>query len=85
MPEECGVVDTEDIKEQAKESFFKLTGVSFDEMPNSATNGDVIKTLFPNAKIEDNNILYIKDDVNGYYTPINEKWWNKLYNDKNGR
>ena len=24
---------TEDIREQAKESFFKLTGVSFDEMP----------------------------------------------------
>ena len=46
-------------------------------IPDNATNGDVIKVLYPNADIEIHNItVYVMFDN---VTPFDIKWWNAPY------
>jgi len=53
-------------------------------IPDNATNGDVIKAMFPNAKVDDYD--YGKDpviDVYGIddteYITLRKEWWNEPY------
>lgn len=53
-------------------------------IPQNATNGDVIKALFPDARVDDYD--YGKDpviDVYGIddteYITVRKNWWNSLY------
>lgn len=53
-------------------------------IPDNATNGDVIKAMFPNAKVDDYD--YGKDpviDVYGIddteYITLRKEWWNSPY------
>ena len=50
------------------------------EIPNHATNGDVIKAIFPNTQIRENNsnfITYTLDGIIG--TCVEKTWWNRPY------
>lgn len=50
------------------------------EIPDGATNGDVIKALFPNVKTRDNSgdfITYTFDGIVG--TMVEKAWWNAPY------
>lgn len=49
-------------------------------IPDGATNGDVIKAIFPNVKTRDNSddfITYTFDDIVGI--TIEKAWWNAPY------
>lgn len=54
--------------------------VDFIEIPEGATNGDMIKAMFPNAKkhesIEYHNILFAPSC---HLECCNEDWWNSPY------
>lgn len=53
-------------------------------IPEGATNGDVIKAMFPNIEIEeidDELIVAYKLDVKG--TPFYRVWWNAPYKELN--
>lgn len=54
--------------------------VDFIEIPEGATNGDMIKAMFPNAKkhesIEYHNILFAPSC---HLECCNEDWWNSSY------
>lgn len=45
------------------------------EIPDNATNGDVIKMVFPNMKVDVSGGV-IKSDR---YTQFDLSWWNALY------
>lgn len=50
------------------------------EIPDNATNGDVIKALFSNVKTRDNSddfITYTFDGIVG--TMVEKAWWNAPY------
>lgn len=55
------------------------------EIPDSATNGDVIKILFPDAIcIQEDTFVYIyknkkKFELKVYLTKVSKKWWNAPY------
>jgi len=54
--------------------------VSAIKIPQNATNGDAIKAIFPNIKIEeiDNDFLVVRNwDIQG--TPFFKVWWNAPY------
>jgi hypothetical protein len=53
-------------------------------IPDNATNGDVIKAIFPNTEVDDYD--YGKDPVidvygidNTEYITLRKDWWNALY------
>ena len=47
---------------------------------NGATNGDVIKVLYPNADIEIHNItVYVIFDMRSNVISFNLDWWNAPY------
>ena len=49
-------------------------------IPDNATNGDVIKAIFPNADIEIHNItVYVIFDMRSNVIPFDLDWWNALY------
>lgn len=53
-------------------------------IPENATNGDMIKAMFPNIEIEeidDELIVAYKLDVKG--TPFYRVWWNAPYKELN--
>jgi hypothetical protein len=56
------------------------------EIPDNATNGDVIKAMFPKAKINDNKFLeHIYASVNGTKlvdatVDARRSWWDAPYN-----
>ena len=55
-------------------------------IPDNATNGDVIKAMFPSDKGElkdtnDNVLAYILDDLFMLY--LSDYWWNKPYKGEN--
>ena len=51
-------------------------------IPQGASNGDVIKAVFPNADCEFKK-FYEKDtvicDLGGFYIRISAQWWNSPY------
>ena len=64
-----------------KQQSFKHTeqkGVSYLEIPFSdgATNGDMIRALFPNAKIKE-FVNCIETNID--YTTFSAKWWDAPY------
>ena len=47
---------------------------------NGATNGDVIKVMFPNVDIEIHNItVYVMFDMYSNVISFDLDWWNALY------
>ena len=49
-------------------------------IPNNATNGDVIKAMFPNTDIEIHNItVYVMFDMYSNVIPFDLDWWNAPY------
>ena len=48
-------------------------------IPDSATNGDVIKAMFPNLKVEDNGGSIYLHYPNGGWIVIDKDWWNAPY------
>lgn len=49
-------------------------------IPENATNGDMIKAMFPNFKITDLKNKMIKVDISESYDEYFEKtWWNSPY------
>ena len=51
------------------------------EIPNNATNGDVIKALFPNA-LNCGTVMLDKQE-NILFTNINYHWWLESYKENN--
>lgn len=50
------------------------------DIPDNATNGDVIKAMFPNFKITDLKNRMIKVDISESYDEYFKKeWWNAPY------
>ena len=47
-------------------------------IPDNATNGDVIKAIFPNSDIEEHR-TYMKIVVGDYLLPCAYQWWNSPY------
>lgn len=47
-------------------------------IPDNATNGDVIKALFPNSDIEEHR-TYMKIVEGDYLLPCAYQWWNAPY------
>lgn len=55
--------------------------VSAIPIPDKMTNGDMIKTMFPNAEYREDrlgNVFVISDAQLGYIV-FRESWWNSLY------
>ena len=52
-------------------------------IPDNATNGDVIKAIFPNSDIEERR-TYVKIVDGDYLLPCAYLWWNSPYQ-KGGR
>ena len=54
--------------------------VDFIEIPDGATNGDVIKTIFPycDADVLDSGI-WVALDLDGSITMLSAYWWNSPY------
>ena len=58
--------------------------------PKDATNGDILRTIFPKAKYElqkfyeEDTIVF---DLDGFYMRISSDWWNSPYkeNIENGK
>ena len=54
-------------------------------IPDNATNGDVIKALFPNADISfrteyrNYEVVYVRTDEFGASWKIRAEWWNEPY------
>ena len=49
-------------------------------IPDNATNGDVLKMMFPNADIEIHNItVYVIFDMRSNVISFDLKWWNAPY------
>ena len=49
-------------------------------IPDNATNGDVIKVLYPNADIEIHNItVYVIFDMRSNVISFDLDWWNAPY------
>lgn len=49
-------------------------------IPDNATNGDVIKAMFPNADIEIHNItVYVIFDMRSNVISFDLDWWNAPY------
>lgn len=49
-------------------------------IPDNATNGDIIQTMFPNADIEIHNItVYVIFDMRSNVISFDLDWWNALY------
>ena len=49
-------------------------------IPDNATNGDVIKTMFPNIEVEEQGkdlFIVFNMDIQG--TPFYKAWWNSPY------
>lgn len=59
-------------------------------IPKGATNGDILRTIFPKAKhelqkfYEEDTIVF---DLDGFYMRISSDWWNSPYkeNIENGK
>ena len=55
-------------------------------IPDNATNGDVIKAMFPNCEQKEHvsmgySEMYFDNDLgNASYMRVSEEWWNTLYN-----
>lgn len=49
------------------------------EIPNNATNGDMIKALFPNISVYEHGATY---SINNEYN-FNSTWWNSPYRKEN--
>ena len=49
------------------------------DIPIDATNGDVVKAMFPNAKIEHKGSGLLRLIVDGWSFEIAEDWWNASY------
>ena len=52
------------------------------EIPNNATNGDVIRTLFPHIRWfvnEDNEVFTDHKTINQRFVSFNADWWNAPY------
>lgn len=47
-------------------------------IPDKATNGDVIKVIFPNSDIEEHR-TYMKIVEGDYLLPCAYQWWNAPY------
>jgi len=47
-------------------------------IPDNATNGDVIKAIFPNSDIEEHR-TYMKIVEGDYLLPCAYQWWNAPY------
>ena len=54
-----------------------LKQYNFIEIPDNATNGDVIKTLFPN--VERCGVVLMDNLENIIATNVNLGWWNAPY------
>lgn len=57
-------------------------------IPEGATNGDMIKAMFPNVIIQENaNTLHLKyQTVNSdplFFVQVSEVWWNAPYKEDN--
>ena len=52
--------------------------VSGTPIPDNATNGDVIKAIFPNSDIEEHR-TYMKIVEGDYLLPCAYLWWNAPY------
>ena len=49
-------------------------------IPDNATNGDMIKAMFPNADIEIHNItVYVIFDMHSNVISFDLDWWNAPY------
>lgn len=49
-------------------------------IPDNATNGDIMQTIFPNADIEIHNItVYVIFDIHSNVIPFDLDWWNSPY------
>ena len=48
------------------------------EIPDNATNGDMIKAIFPNSDIEEHR-TYMKIVEGDYLLPCAYQWWNAPY------
>lgn len=51
-------------------------------IPRGATNGDMIKAIFPNAKVNDSDYTYcveVKLEYHSQYLLFDKKWWNAPY------
>lgn len=53
-------------------------------IPEGATNGDVIKAMFPNLKVEDNGGSIYLHYPNGGWIVIDKDWWNAPYKKSEG-
>lgn len=53
------------------------------EIPDNATNGDVIKAVFPGAKLEESRLLVFMFAQDFDVSLIDRDWWNAPY-DKEG-
>ena len=51
------------------------------EIPNNATNGDVIKALFPNASNWGTVMMDKQENI--LFTNINYHWWLEPYKENN--
>ena len=50
------------------------------EIPYNATNGEVIKAIFPNTQIRENKSDFIEYTLDGIVgTCVEKDWWNSLY------
>lgn len=50
------------------------------EIPDNATNGDIIKALFNYEIVDDFHYSYVIDiENNGYYVQFDKEWWNAPY------
>ena len=50
------------------------------EIPDNATNGDMIKMIFPKTQIRENNSDFITYTLDGLIgTCVEKDWWNSPY------
>lgn len=47
-------------------------------IPDNATNGDVIKTMFPNLQLY-SDFAYWDVDLGDTHISVDKKWWNSPY------
>jgi len=80
------IIDSPRTKEQMVNMIKCIPEVEAVEIKDNATNGDMIKTLYPTMTEKDGLYnhdfveMYFDDDIhNGSYLRVNRVWWNSPY------
>ena len=69
--------------EEAREQVMKLLSINAVIIPDNATNGDMMKILFPDFEIRENKLSIafwtLMSDGSYEYNSLPKEWWNAPY------